>query len=303
MSPSTTIRSAVLALPFVVAACGGGGEGGGADALAAGDAAGDGFVSLVTADWSLASTEEQYLCVRKTVTEDTWVDAFRGIDPPGTHHNVVGIQTNGLPDATFACGPFDVGTRMLYAEGLGSEGITMPPGVAIKINAGEQVLLNLHVFNLDDGALTGTSGVEMHTVAEADVVHEAEVILAGKTVGLEVPEGASTQRGTCTMAGDVSVFAVFPHMHQLGVHMTTTVEPVTGEPFTLLDVPYDFEAQRYTPLSPIVELREGDRLQVDCGYQNDTGGTVLVGESSDEEMCFTGVYRYPRLIADPICTH
>jgi hypothetical protein len=37
----------------------------------------------------------------------------------------------------------------------------------------------------------------------------------------------------------------------------------------------------------------GDKLWTTCTYQNNTGNTMTFGESSLNEMCFTGIYRYP----------
>jgi hypothetical protein len=62
-------------------------------------------------------------------------------------------------------------------------------------------------------------------------------------------------------------------------------------PVTLYDGPYDFFEQRQFPAS--LTLKAGDKIQVDCTYQNDTQRTVSFGQSSLDEMCFLGVYRYP----------
>ena len=40
-------------------------------------------------------------------------------------------------------------------------------------------------------------------------------------------------------------------------------------------------------------VRAGERLDVDCTFINGTGSTVTFGDSSDQEMCFVGIYRYP----------
>jgi hypothetical protein len=62
-------------------------------------------------------------------------------------------------------------------------------------------------------------------------------------------------------------------------------------PVTLYDGPYDFFEQRQFAAS--LALKAGDSIQVECTYQNDTQRTVKFGESSLDEMCFLGVYRYP----------
>jgi hypothetical protein len=40
-------------------------------------------------------------------------------------------------------------------------------------------------------------------------------------------------------------------------------------------------------------MKMGDKITVECTYLNDTGKTVTFGESTLEEMCFAGTYRYP----------
>jgi hypothetical protein len=45
-------------------------------------------------------------------------------------------------------------------------------------------------------------------------------------------------------------------------------------------------------------MAAGDRLRVYCTYVNDTGQPVTHGESSTDEMCLFGIYRYPALGID-----
>lgn len=42
-------------------------------------------------------------------------------------------------------------------------------------------------------------------------------------------------------------------------------------------------------------MQKGDKIHVDCTYDNDTGMTVPMGESSNQEMCFAISYRFPKL--------
>jgi hypothetical protein len=88
------------------------------------------------------------------------------------------------------------------------------------------------------------------------------------------------------------VFAVAPHMHQLGVHLKAVANRAGGEPVTLYDGPYDFNEQRQFTANQL-GLKVGDTISVECTYQNDTQRTVSFGESSLDEMCFIGLYRYP----------
>ncbi len=259
------------------------------------EAPADVWTTLVEAEWSLPQGEEGYTCARLTTTEDVWIRALRPIAPPGTHHTLFTLgDATGQPDEVFGCSAATIGPNMVFGSGVGTDALEFPDGVAIKLAAGTELLLNLHLFNVTRAPITGRSGVEVLRVDPADVVHEAEIVLAGKLRDLEVTPGKSTQSGSCAMSHDVTVFAVFPHMHQLGSHMRATAEPATRSATVLVDAPYDFEDQRYYPVEPHVSLAAGDRVTVDCEYQNPSAETIGFGDSSLEEMCFVGLYRYPK---------
>jgi hypothetical protein len=50
-------------------------------------------------------------------------------------------------------------------------------------------------------------------------------------------------------------------------------------------------------------MAAGDRVRVECTHQNTTGSTVRFGDSSLQEMCFAGLYRYPAAGGYFICTN
>ena len=261
--------------------------------------------TLIEANWTLQKGTEGYTCARGTVPEDMYVSAYRPIAPLGTHHTLFTLgddESSAGGDGIFECNAGTNGPKMLFGSGVGTQPVEFPPGVAMKLSKGEKMLLNLHLFNTGDDPLSGVSGVEIVRVDPAKVEHEAEVVLAGKIADLSVVPGESTQSGSCEMSHDVTLFATFPHMHQMGSYLKATAVPVNGEPRVLVDGPYSFEDQRYYPLQPAMELKAGDEVKVDCTYQNPTTETVLFGDSSLAEMCFTGLYRYPRGSGYFVCT-
>jgi hypothetical protein len=94
------------------------------------------------------------------------------------------------------------------------------------------------------------------------------------------------------MNGDVTLFAVGPHMHQLGTHMKVIAESSVAGDVTVHDAAYSFYEQRLYEIDA-VQMEQGDTVRVSCSYDNDTGSTVTLGDSSTEEMCFATMYRYP----------
>ena len=58
----------------------------------------------------------------------------------------------------------------------------------------------------------------------------------------------------------------------------------------LYDGPYDFNEQRQYSMG-LVALKTGDKVSVECTYENPNDRSVGFGESSLDEMCFIGLYR------------
>ena len=248
--------------------------------------------TLLTGDWTMAPGTEGYVCVRKTIDEDLFITVLDAINPKGTHHTLLTMGEPNGPDGITPCNSGANFTHSVFGSGVGSVPLAFPPGVALRIKKGTQLLLNLHLFNTGQADITGTSGTRFKTVAEAEAPVMAEGILAG-TTRLDLPPAQTTSTtGYCTMSTDAKIFAVSPHMHVLGVHEKIVAERAVGGEAVLFDGAYDFEEQKYYAFEP-VQLQKGDRVRVECTHHNTTAQRVTFGESTLQEMCFAGLYRYP----------
>jgi hypothetical protein len=298
-----------LARAFAVAlvvACGGGGETEPPMPDAPPIVDPEGWARLMEGDWSLGPGEEGYFCVYVTVPADIDVKAFRPLAPPGTHHTVLTKITSATPpDGTQRCSVSTNGTSMIYGSGVGAPDFEFPAGVGLRLTKGTRLLLNLHLYNATDSTLTGKSGALVKPAAAGELQNFAELVLAGPTIGLNVPTGTSTQSGTCQISqitnAPIKVFALSQHMHKLGTHMKSVITRSGSSDIVLQDIPYDFESQKFHHTQQLVELLPADTLTTYCTFNNTTGATVGFGESSDDEMCFTDLYYYPAKNANYIC--
>lgn len=258
--------------------------------------------TLISAEWSLESGTEIYLCSRLTIEEDTWISEFHPIIPVGTHHTVVTLADPGTPDGTDECSnPFEGGPRSIYGTGVGTQPLVMPEGVAVKIAAGEQIVLNLHLFNATPDELTGTSGIQYKEVDPSQVEQEASSYLWGPLDFAIDPNGITTDSATCTLVEDLDVFAILPHMHQTGSYLRFIYTPPGGEPIELFDRAYDFDAQEMQMYEPIAQLEAGGTITTECTWDNPTDETLIFGESSNAEMCFAALWGMPAGAA--LCGH
>ncbi len=248
--------------------------------------------TLLSGDWTIPAGTEDYACVRHTLTEDIYVRALQAINPLGTHHTFLTIGPPSGPDGVTACDVTVHHRQSIFGSGVGTNPIELPEGVAMKLTAGSQVLLNLHLFNTGTEELSGSSGTRIVPIEESEVEYLGENIAAVK-VDLDIPpHQVTSQGGSTTMAADTTIFAVLPHMHQLGIHAKVVAESSIDGERVLHDGPYDFDAQLYYPIDP-VRMAAGDKVRFECTWRNDTERTIHFGDSSLDEMCAIGLYRFP----------
>lgn len=262
----------------------------------------DGWQVLVDAEWKLAPGAEAHLCARTSVPRDVYLHEFSPLIPTGTHHTVVTVHDQGdAPNGVVACGP-DVSGQQIYGSGVGTKPDALPDGIAMQVRAGQQLELNLHLFNTSEQELVGRSGTLVKTLDASLVREVADNVLAGP-LGLTIPPGTVTESGQCTFTRDATIFSVGPHMHQLGVHMRVSAAFADGKASVLYDGPYSFESQQRYPID-FVQLHAGDAVRVECTYDNTTGHTVGWGQSTLDEMCFVGLRRFPAVPgASYLCTN
>ncbi|HEU4616202.1 MAG TPA: hypothetical protein VFS15_29090 [Kofleriaceae bacterium] len=297
-----------LCVALVAAACGGGsGIGDDDDQPDAGSDAtpdapvADGWTKLIERSWQLGSNIEQFKCRRIAITEDTYISGFRALSPTGTHHELLTISTDSTaPVGDYDCSSSTQDPKLLFGGGIASNDFEFPPGVAIKLPAGSYINLNLHLLNVSDSTLSGTSGVYVKSVPANEVVHEADMMFLG-TYAINVPPNntPTVVSGSCVTPMDWTIINLWPHMHSYGVHQKVTVRRGgTSNVSTLLDADYSYTEQKNYPM-PSMLIHANDELRVECTYVNDTnltnppGYEIVYGESASEEMCFTGFYKYP----------
>lgn len=255
--------------------------------------ASDEWTTFVDGTWQMTAGKEGYWCTRKTITEDTYIKAFRPEAPFGTHHTLLLVTEGGnQQDGEESCGPL-LGSNMIFASGVGTGDFAFPEGVAVKVPAGSQLLLNLHLFNATSDTINGVSGIQIKTVTAADMKDEAEMILGGPTNIQIPPNGSQTVEGSCVFPGTTTIWSLWAHMHQYGTNMKITYEGASGSK-VLHDAPYSFEEQINYLIDPIT-VSAGEDVRIECTYQNPTSQTIYFGDSSKAEMCFAGFYRYPKL--------
>jgi hypothetical protein len=259
------------------------------------DANPDGWEMLIGRDWNIpAGVNDIYRCTRIMVPEDIYIAGFRSQAPLGSHHAVLTIANNNSGElGDYDCDVGSLDFKMLYASGVNTDDLMFPDGVGVFLPQGTYINLNLHLFNATDDAISGSSGVLVKKLA-AEPPTLADMTFAGD-VNLNIPGNnlPHVESGGCnSLNRSFSIVALWPHMHQYATHQK--VEFIhDGVPTTVLDEAYSFSDQGNYPQTPNLEFQSGDGINVTCTYVNPGPSSVEWGDSSTEEMCFVGIYRYP----------
>ena len=189
--------------------------------------------------------------------------------------------------------PFDDGQSALFGGGVGSNDYALPAGVAMKLRAGEQILLNLHLFNASEKPLEGTSGVLVRVMPEEQVEHFAEAVLAG-TIDLDIEPGRNIlQSGSLH---DVAGFddhrgrPAYAHARRSYEGRREEFDRRRASRF-----PTGTTASTHSSYIRVdtVQMKAGDVVYIDCTYDNMSDHALHFGNSSLDEMCFAELLRYP----------
>ena len=261
---------------------------------------------LITRSWTVNfGVFDEYACTSFVTDSDIYVHSFHFEEALGIHHVILSITDQpNIPIGDYDCSGANYDSKVLYADDGSTPDFALPNGVAMKIPAGSHINLLLHLFNATDSDISGTSGVLIGTMDEADITAQAEQIFVG-TRSIAIPADGTpyTAQGGCTATYDYIVFGMWPIMHAAGIHQKVTVL-AAGQttPNILFNLPYVFSAQSFeilTKTSNLIKISIGDQISTTCTYTNTTGAPIGYGESDTGEVCYTGLYRYPADGSDP----
>ncbi len=252
----------------------------------------------------------QYVILPLGLKQDRWVTAAEAV--PGAreavHHIVLYVrepQSTWLRDvpAGVVWSPKDstldekrrIGhttSDILLVYAPGSPAMALPRGMAKKVRAGSDVILQIH-YTPAGKALQDRTKVG---VVFAKAPPESEVLtLQMGTDRIRIPPGEPDYRLTVsgTLPNEARLLSFFPHMHLRGKSFEYRLVGPGGYYETLLKVPdYDFAWQMQYRLAEPRRLSAGVRLQMEAHYDNsannprnpDPEAEVTWGEQSREEM-------------------
>lgn len=270
----------------------------GAGACAAPDS-GERRFELETPELEVAAGADVTYCtyVDVEILEDSDIISFEGLQTELGHHTILyGVRAR-QPPGTHLCSEADmINVRYLAAGGSETGVYEVQEGIAFRLRAGQQLMIQSHFINTGDRDTTGRSWFRVDT-APPDPSRQPADLFTVVTTDIDVPaHAAGAATAECPIARDLTLIALGGHAHEWGRRVSIGRAPAAdGASLEMLydqrwnrDRVFDPVIQRYQVDQPL-RLSPGDRLRVDCEYENDTDAPLVF----PAEMCVAFGFYFP----------
>lgn len=245
---------------------------------------------------------DSFECFYTDITTDREmnVTSTTALQGPGGHHVTVYYIDKPHTAPHHPCTDAEmVSWHLLGASGNdapGAEGVvSLPPGLALKIPAGKQIVVQAHYINTTGAAEKVNDSITLNLVPPDEV--EAFANFYGVVDDtFEVPaQGKLTSQRTCTVAADLDVVTLLGHMHEAGRHYTLERSPGEGMPFEkVYDHAWSEEFVSHPPtlrysLDKPLHFPKGTKLRQTCSWDNASASSLMF----PNEMCLSIMFYFP----------
>lgn len=238
-----------------------------------------------------------------TDKEYSVVNAF-GKQGPGGHHITV-YYNQGRPQEVghHPCTDEEmINWRMVAGANdenvenpSGEPAIELPPGLATKVAAGHQIVMQIHYINATEKTYKVNDEVTVNFVEPSKVKAYANyTVINGAS--FEIPaQQRMTYTTTCTMKQDYNVVLLLGHMHDYGKHFKLEQIDANNK---LVDLIYEKDwVPAYASHPPLLlntmekprVIPKGTRFRQTCEWDNTTNASIRF----PREMCITFIYYFP----------
>lgn len=175
----------------------------------------------------------------------------------------------------------------------GSGPLRFAPGQGMRIPRGACLVMEVHYGAHHDHEVLDRTLAGIHLASAVDVELSSSLV---KNETILIPAGSTdtTIEAVRSFERPFTLYAITPHMHQLGTDFTVAIEAPGAGPACLADVEWDFEHQGTYRLRTPRELPAGTQIRTTCRYDNsarnpnqfnDPPKDIVFGRSADHEMC------------------
>ena len=222
----------------------------------------------------------------------------------GSHHMNLFQTDQDFPDHDADCfkGVFSPMGTNGYNLIVGSQNASLdwklPDGVAFKLKAHRQLMLQTHYVNAGTQSTpAGVGKVRVNLAAEPDPtkIRAHMGTMFANNVNVDIPPHAERAfTTTCTFPEDATVVAMTGHFHSRGKAFSVNVSPDGKAANDEVYRSRDWAEPAFTVLSGTRSIPKGGGLQYTCAFSNSGDTAVKFGPHVEtDEHCNLFAYFYP----------
>jgi hypothetical protein len=226
------------------------------------------------------------------------------------HHFILFEDTSGAferldaetPEPGCECSNMDKlgGARIIQMWAPGNVAPLAPEGVAQKVEAGKNFILQAHYYNSTGLVQTDHSRVGLHFAPPGETIDKQirGMLVVQPMLDIKAGDPNSQHKAVYTAPKDMTLYTVGGHMHLRGKSISQSLLlPGADEEILMLDIPdYDFDWQFTYPFVEPWKVPKGAKFIMRSVHDNSEGNPnnpdptkdVKWGLYSGDEMAFTG---------------
>jgi hypothetical protein len=262
--------------------------------------AGKGFQTRV-GEYSIGPGQDVEMCEYRRLANKKPIDVsrFKLRMPPGAHHFALWTYGGSITDdSQFPEGPVEsVGCtgiapdefipQLLIPTTTPNAAYKFPKGVALQIDAHEQVFLNPHMRNPGATPITPDVRFNFYAAKKGSVEHYAEGLTFGNSTDIKIPaRGDQTLTSEWVVPINITIIYLTTHAHSRAVYANVALVEPDGVTRTLLVESYDWEHPDSLWPQGGLRLEKGRKLRVTCTWHNEDDHEVRFGPETTDEMCY-----------------
>ena len=268
--------------------------------------------------YTMVETPDEYRCfVLDWPESDTTYVTGMGVEPGNAavvHHVIAFLAPPSRVDDVLALdaaddapgyqcfgGPGFAGNEWVGAWVPGNTGYDYPDGTGIRVEPGSKIVMQMHYNSLTAGPQPDLTKIRLKTDPSVSNVAKIQpwanpqwLASDAMTIPAATSDvGHSFEQDPTLLTGGEAILIHAPalHMHELGKTARLSVQRAGGGESCLLEIPaWDFHWQGTYPMREPVRLEPGDKLRVECTWDNPTMKDVTWGEGTGDEMCLGTFY-------------
>ncbi len=255
---------------------------------------------LYTPVITIPPRSEQLICSYLSAPIDApmWVNKTVGQQMTGGHHAAVFLAVSPSDEPPHECRDDEM-SNFRFAAGAGGGGgqdTDLPDGVALKIEPGQQFVIQSHYINSTDAPMEVMDAVDLVEVDEGQVRERVDpfAIIYSE---LDIPAGAEgfEVRKLCRLEEPINIYMLLGHTHDAGVlfefihHAGGLDADLPRTLYRAIDGPLLRDNPEIKYFDPPIPFAADDVLEVVCRWDNPSDEAL----GWPNEMCVALMYYGP----------